>query len=160
MHSLAITKNLTSWMFCKQFHFLTIVRLLSSFKTQDHTRAAQHVVSCMNHHIHLLLEAGKSSSNMLKSVRTKPLVWDSTASFRLTPYCSDFIDCVECDIDVKDISMLNKVIDFGITLHKFNETNMTNSSFQAFSNNYHQLMYIFLSSNISSSPWWLKLVRL
>ena len=64
---------------------------------------------------------------MLKSFKTTPLVWDSGASFRLNPYCADFIDNMECDIDIKDISNLNKVIGFGMTLHKFTVQMVTNS---------------------------------
>ena len=69
----------------------------------------------MNNHIHLLLKACKSKIDVLKSFETTQLVWDSGASFELTPYHADFIDYVECDIDVKDISKLNKVIGFGTT---------------------------------------------
>ena len=67
----------------------------------------------MNHHIHLLLKAGKSKTN----------IWDFGVSFALTPYCVDFIDYEECDIDVNNISKLNKVICFGTTLPKFIATN-------------------------------------
>ena len=42
----------TNWQSC---------RLLNSFKSLDHTRATQHVVSCMNCHNHLLLKAGQST---------------------------------------------------------------------------------------------------
>ena len=43
---------------------------------------------------------------------------DSGDSIGLTPFWIDFIDYVECDIDVKD-SKLNKVVGFGTKLHKF-----------------------------------------
>ena len=33
------------------------------------------------------------------------------------------MDCLESDIDVKDMSKINKVIGFGTTLHKFTATN-------------------------------------
>ena len=89
------------------------MRLLNTFKSQDHTRAAQHVVSYMNHHIHLFLNAGQSRMDMVKSFERTLLVWDSGASFGLTLFCADFIDYAECDIDVKDNSKLNKVIGFG-----------------------------------------------
>ena len=57
--------------FHKQFDFLTVMRQLNSFKSHDHTRAVQHVVSWMNNHIQLLLKASKSKTNMLKSFETK-----------------------------------------------------------------------------------------
>ena len=99
------------------------MRLLNSFKSQNHTRATLHVVSCLNNDIHLLLKAGKSKTNVLKSFKTTPLVWDSRASFGLTPHYAYFIDYVDCDIDVKDISKTNEVIGIGTRLHKFTATN-------------------------------------
>ena len=55
--------------------------------------------------------------------RSMPLVWDTGASFGLTPYRSDFMDYVECNIPVKDVSKTNTVIGIGTTLHKFIDTN-------------------------------------
>ena len=89
----------------------------------------------MNHHIHLLLNAGKSRTNVLTSFKTTQLVWDSEASFGLTFFLADSIDYVECDIDVKDISKLNKVIGFRTILHKFTATNSDLLHFPALS--YH-----------------------
>ena len=37
----------------------------------------------------------------------------------MTPFRSDFINYVECDIDVRDVTKVNKVIGVGTTLHKF-----------------------------------------
>ena len=47
------------------------------------------------------------------------LIWDTGGSAGLTPFCSDFIDYVECDIDVCEVTEINKVIGIGTTLHKF-----------------------------------------
>jgi hypothetical protein len=47
------------------------------------------------------------------------LIWDTVGSAGLTPFCSGFINYVECDIDVCDITKVNKVIGIGATLHKF-----------------------------------------
>ena len=47
------------------------------------------------------------------------LIWDTGASFGLTPFRSEFIDYVEADISVKDITKINRVIVIGTTLHKF-----------------------------------------
>jgi hypothetical protein len=47
------------------------------------------------------------------------LIWDTGGSVGLTPFCSDFIAYVECDIDVRDVTKVNKVIGVGTTLHKF-----------------------------------------
>ena len=51
------------------------------------------------------------------------MVWDSGASFKLTPFHVDFIDYVKCGINIKDISKLNKVVGFGTTLDKFTAAN-------------------------------------
>jgi hypothetical protein len=50
------------------------------------------------------------------------LIWDTGASYGLTPFCSDFISYVECDIPVWDVTKVNKVIGIGTTLHKFTDT--------------------------------------
>ncbi len=50
------------------------------------------------------------------------LTWDMGASYTLTLFCSDFINCVECDIPVLDVTKVNKVIGIGTTLHKFTNT--------------------------------------
>ena len=47
------------------------------------------------------------------------LIWDSGASFGLTPFLSDFIDYVEADIPVNDVTKINWVVGIGTTLHKF-----------------------------------------
>ena len=47
------------------------------------------------------------------------LIWDTRASFGLTPFRSDFIDYVEAEIAVKDVTKFSKVILIGTTLHKF-----------------------------------------
>ena len=41
----------------------------------------------------------------------------------LTLFCSNFIDYVECEIDVCDIIKVNKAVDIGTKLHKFVDNN-------------------------------------
>ena len=55
--------------------------------------------------------------------RSLILIWDTGASYGLTPFCSDFIDYVECDIPVRDVTKVNKVIGIGTTIHKFTDIN-------------------------------------
>ena len=50
--------------------------------------------------------------------KTLMLIWVSGASFGLTPFWSNFIDYVEVDIPVKDMTKINWVIGIGTTLHK------------------------------------------
>jgi hypothetical protein len=56
------------------------------------------------------------------NTKTLILIWDTGASAGLTPFCSDFIDYVECEIDVCDITKVNKVVGIGMALHKFVDT--------------------------------------
>ena len=60
----------------------------------------------------------RSVSNHLDP-KTLIFIWDTGGSAGLTPFCSDFIDYVECDIEVRDVTKVNKVIGIGTTLHKF-----------------------------------------
>ncbi len=50
-------------------------------------------------------------------------IWFTGASYELNPFCSDFIDYMECDIPVRDDTKVNKVIRIGTTLHEFTNTN-------------------------------------
>jgi len=54
--------------------------------------------------------------------KTLILIWDTGASSGLTPFRSDFIDYVKCEIDVRDITKVNKVVGIGTTLHRFVDT--------------------------------------
>ena len=51
--------------------------------------------------------------------KTVILIWNIGGSAGLTPFRSNFIDYVECDIDVRDVTKVNKVIGVGTNLHKF-----------------------------------------
>ena len=72
---------------------------------KDHGENAQQTVSRANH---FTLELGSSFN---KATPWDCLfVWDTGASFGLTPFRGDFIDYIECRISVKDISRTNMVI--------------------------------------------------
>ena len=49
------------------------------------------------------------------------LIWDTGASYGLTPFRSDFIDYVKCEIPVRDVTKVNTVVGIGTTLHKFTD---------------------------------------
>jgi hypothetical protein len=55
--------------------------------------------------------------------RTTMLIWDTDASFGLTPFRSDYIDYVKCEIHVRDVTKVNKVIGIWSTLHKITDVN-------------------------------------
>ena len=70
----------------------------------------------------------------------------------MKPFSSDFIDYVECDIPVKDVTKVNRVIGIGTNLHNFIEINsqdiflscisyrLTQTYLQLFSpHTYHQM---------------------
>ena len=57
--------------------------------------------------------------------RSRILVWDKGTSYGLIPFCSDFINYMECDIPVRDVPKVNKVIGIGTTLHRFSDTDGT-----------------------------------
>jgi hypothetical protein len=47
------------------------------------------------------------------------LIYDTGASAGLTRHRCDFIDYVEIEIEVRDVTKANKVVGIGTTLHKF-----------------------------------------
>ena len=66
------------------------------------------------------------------SYKSTALIWDTRASFGLTSFRCDLVDCVECDIPLKDITKINRVVGIGTTLHKFQHTNGDFISFLVF----------------------------
>ncbi len=51
-----------------------------------------------------------------------PLIWDTGATHGLTPFLKDLIHYHLCDIQVKDISKINRVIGVGTAMYKFYAT--------------------------------------
>ncbi len=98
--------------------------LLSTFSTVDHVKNAQSCVNC----IHTLRGTyGDTNENRI-SFSTGPLdpkslilIWDTGASYGLTPFRSDFIDHVKCEIPVRDVTKVNTVVGIGMTLHEFTD---------------------------------------
>ena len=114
------------WIFLcdnESIDFLKLSQLLSQFTNLDH--AAN--VEVLLHRLQLL--QGQMFENRVlhdctaKDPRTMMLVWDTGASYGLTPFRSDFIDYVKCDIPVRDVTKVNRVIGIGTTLHKFIDNN-------------------------------------
>jgi hypothetical protein len=97
--------------------FLNAPRLMRHFGTLSLEEGAQPTVDRLN-----LLQSGIKNNNSalnLATFKDCPLVWDTGASFGLTPFRGDFLDYVQCKITVKDIARTNTVIGVGTTLHKF-----------------------------------------
>jgi hypothetical protein len=101
--------------------FLQLPRLLSQFRSIDHEK---NISSCIAQVVALRgTFKNRSVGGATKGPRTLILIWDTGALFGLAPFCSDFIDCVECDILVWDVTKVNKVIGIGTTIHKFTDIN-------------------------------------
>ena len=52
-----------------------------------------------------------------ETYKNNPLIWDTGSSFGMTTFRSDFIDYVEADIPVKDVTKVNGVIAVGTTIN-------------------------------------------
>ncbi len=102
-------------------HFLQLPWLLTQFWLVDHEK---NISSCILQVVALqgTFENFSMSGGSLDPC-TLILIWDTGASFWLTPFHSDFIDYVECDVPVKDVTKVDKVIGIGTTVHKFTDTN-------------------------------------
>ena len=108
--------------FCKSTDFLSPVRLMKHFSTFDHAANAEKAVARMN----LLCcqaDAARAFHQCSHSMNNTPLVYDTGASYGLTPFRADFIDYQTCDIPVKDISKTNRVKGIGTVMYKFTATN-------------------------------------
>ena len=54
---------------------------------------------------------------------TMMLVWDKGDSYGLTPFESNLLDNVKCDIPVKDMKKVNRVIVIGTNINRFIDIN-------------------------------------
>ena len=98
--------------------FLAAPKLMERFGTLLLEDGAQQTVSRLNT-CQVLLNIDQGVPRKRQMFKSCPLVWDTGASFGLTPFCQDFIDYTECSIPVNDIARTNTVIGIGTTLHKF-----------------------------------------
>jgi hypothetical protein len=101
--------------------FLQLPRLLSQFRSIDHEK---NISSCIAQ-VAALWGTFENCSvgGATKDPCTLILIWDTGALFGLTSFCSDFIDYVECNILVRDVTKVNKVIRIRTTIHKFMDIN-------------------------------------
>ena len=99
--------------------FLSFVSLMSTFNEMDNAQNVQQL--CQRLAVLSYRSLNNRSCNDSKKIDPKNLIlnWDTGASFGLTPFRSDFINYVEAEISVKDVTKVNKVIGIGTTLHKF-----------------------------------------
>ena len=76
---------------------------------------AQSVVNRL-HVFRCSLESTTAPCNHSSSFENTPLVWDTGASLGLTPYRADFIDYLEVNIPVKDVTKTNYVVGIGTVI--------------------------------------------
>ncbi len=117
--------------FCSQINPLTCLPVINAMAEEfDHHHAAQHAVNRMN--VFLLQRTiffglSKKAKTIKQESKVDfkhtPLRWDTGATHGLTPFLKDFIHYHLCDIPVKDISKVNRVIGVGMVMHKFQATN-------------------------------------
>ena len=110
--------------FCSSIDPTSLTRLINDLDGQDHVKNIETLLPRLNL---FSLELSESRSVLQASGRnsytTTPLVYDTGASYGLTPYRADFIDYHPCELSVKDISKVNRVIGIGTVMYKFTATN-------------------------------------
>ena len=112
--------------FCKSSNFLAVINHLKRDESQDHTENAQRAVDRMNAcrqalrdpRSSLFVLEAQSGPGITSSVTFEncPVVWDTGASYGLTPFASDFIDYKEVNIQVQDIPHTNIVVGIGTAM--------------------------------------------
>ena len=102
---------------------MLLQKLLSLFTKIDHVVNVADLTKRANLLRGKILENRLLQNSDSKDPRTMMLVWDTGASYGLTPLSSDFIDHLKCDIPVKDVTKINRVIEIGTTLRNFIESN-------------------------------------
>ncbi len=111
-------KSSTINKFCYDNHdFLALSRLVNSFS--DREFHAKNNKSCLSRAAVLCGMYDVHHAGCTKDPKTMVLIWDTGASAGLTPFRSDFIDYVEVDFEIRDVTKANKVAGIGTTLHKF-----------------------------------------
>jgi hypothetical protein len=91
----------------------------------DYVKNAQSCVNRVNTHCGTYggtYENHTSCSTGPQDPKSLILIWDTGASYGLTPLWSDFID-YKCGIPVRDVTKVNTVVGIGTTLHKFTDIN-------------------------------------
>ena len=98
-------------------HFPRLPKLLQEFLQQNKTSGSQQTVYSLDI-LKSTLDAC-NNVNLVATFQTMIMAWRNGASFGLTPFKAEFFDYMECDIPVKDVTKVKKVIGIGTTIHKF-----------------------------------------
>ena len=117
-NGIVLDSDLTAFCSEKGDAFLKLPRLMKRLNSNDHAVKLEKLMKRLQL-CRLALEMDHQRPNKKATFKDCMLVWDTGASFGLSPFRADFIDYVECHIPVKDISKTNYVVGIGTTLHKF-----------------------------------------
>ena len=119
--------NVTFGSFCDgSQYFLSFPRLIDKFTEMEHLKNIETLCQRLAINSDRSLDKRTYNDRENKNPKDIILVWDTGASFGLTPFRSDFIYYVEADIPVKDITKINQVVGIGTMLHKFkNDISLT-----------------------------------
>jgi hypothetical protein len=101
--------------------FLALPRLLKILS--DKELHEKNISSCLSRVAFLRGVFDFNHSGSPINPKTLVLIWETGASAGLTPFCSDNIDYVEVDFEVRDVTKANKVVGMGTTLHRFIDDN-------------------------------------
>ena len=111
-------KQSTLETFCSWEHdFLALPRLIKSLSDKEFHE--NNIASCLARVASLRGVYDFSHAGSTPDPRTTVLIYDTGASAGLTRHRCDFIDYVEIEIEVRDVTKANKVVGIGTTLHKF-----------------------------------------
>ena len=105
---------------------LDVMISINGMKMQDHVANVKKLmarVTRLQGPIRLAQMDAARHTNEPDNYYSTPLIYDTGASFGLTPYRSDFIDFEEASIPVKDISKTNTVLGIGTVMYKLKATN-------------------------------------
>ena len=124
-------------------YFLSFTRLMAKFTEMDHVPIVEtlcQLLAILSNH-----SLDKITYNTFdnKNPKDQILIWDTGASFGLTIFRSDFIDYIEADITVKDVTKTNWVIGIGTTFTNFKTTKGGTYYFLVSLTIYLQYMYVF-----------------
>ena len=115
--------------FLDGMNLLDVMKTINGLSLANHTENVQKLMSRVES-VRLALLKGPTRVNQAKSILsappdfyTTPLIYDTGASFGLTPFKADFIDFQEVSIPVKDISKTNYVVGVGTVMYKIKATN-------------------------------------
>jgi len=111
--------------FLDNYNPLDVMLSIRGISAQDHVENVKKLmarVACLQGPIRLA-QLDSSALEEPPDYYTTPLIYDTGASFGLTPYLADFIDFQEVCIPVRDISKTNYVLGIGTVMYKLKATN-------------------------------------